>query len=146
MSKVKILFIRNLSGKTSEDEISAVFEAVADGKVERVKKAKDYAFVHFQTREAAEKAFEETKDNLILNNCQIEVSWSKPIDRQIHNQRKQLTKALTSGQMEPNPVIPVDQKMPPPPLMMNPLGSHFRPQPLIAPRPRGAAGIRGLGK
>ena len=66
MSKVKVLFIRNLTLHTTEDEIMALFEETSDGQVERVKKAKDYAFVHFNTREAAEKAYEATKDCLIL--------------------------------------------------------------------------------
>ena len=44
-----------------------------------MKKAKDYAFVHFQTREAAERAYEATKDKLILDGCLVEVTWSKPI-------------------------------------------------------------------
>ena len=67
MSKVKVLFIRNLTPDISEDEISAAFEEVSDGKVERVKKAKDYAFVNFVTREAAEKAYETTKNGLARN-------------------------------------------------------------------------------
>ena len=53
----------------TEDQISATFEAVSDGQVERVKKAKDYAFVHFNTREAAERAYEETKDVLVYGKC-----------------------------------------------------------------------------
>ena len=84
MARVKVLFIRNLTMSTSEDEISAAFSKVSDGQIERVKKAKDYAFVHFNSREAAEKAYEATKDNLILDNCHVEVTWSKPIDRHIH--------------------------------------------------------------
>ena len=62
-----------------------------------MKKAKDYAFVHFNTRQAAERAYEATKEHLILDNCRVEVTWSKPIDRHIHSQRKQLSKALISG-------------------------------------------------
>lgn len=97
MARVKVLFIRNLTIDTTQDEILATFEAVSDGQVDRVKKAKDYAFVHFTTREAAEKAYEATKNKLVLDDCRVEVTWSKPIDRQAHNERKQLAKALTSG-------------------------------------------------
>lgn len=97
MARVKVLFIRNLTMDTTQDEILATFEAVSDGQVDRVKKAKDYAFVHFTTREAAEKAYEATKNKLVLDDCRVEVTWSKPIDRQAHNERKQLAKALTSG-------------------------------------------------
>ena len=83
MARVKVLFIRNLTMDTTQDEILATFEAVSDGQVDRVKKAKDYAFVHFTTREAAEKAYEATKDKLVLDDCRVEVTWSKPIDRQV---------------------------------------------------------------
>ena len=81
MAKVKVLFIRNLTMNTTEDQILAAFEEVSDGQIERVKKAKDYAFVHFQTREAAERAYEATKDKLILDGCLVEVTWSKPIGK-----------------------------------------------------------------
>ena len=67
MARVKVLFIRNLTMATSEDDISEAFGKVSDGQIERVKKAKDYAFVHFVSREAAEKAYETTKDKLILD-------------------------------------------------------------------------------
>lgn len=149
MAKVKVLFIRNLSSKTTEEDIEAYFESVSNGQIERVKKTKDYAFVHFQSREAAQEAFDKTNGHLYLHNCLIEVNWSKPIDRQIHSQRKQLTKVLTNGAstfMEPP--MPVVNSIPPSPLIMNMLaenyGRNMRP-PLITPRPRGAAGIRGLG-
>jgi len=160
MAKVKVLFIRNLTMNTLEDEISATFNKVSGGQIERVKKAKDYAFVHFNTREAAEKAYEATKDNLILDGCPVEVTWSKPIDRHIHSQRKQLSKALTS--MNPASALIVEQHGLQPPIpIVNPI---FQPHPLlhmatsaginnqhtirnsmISPRPRGAAGIKGLG-
>ena len=51
MAKVKVLFIRNLTMNTTEDQILAAFEEVSDGQIERVKKAKNYAFVYFQTRQ-----------------------------------------------------------------------------------------------
>merc|ERR1719228_262764 len=165
MSKVKVLFIRNLTMNTSEDEISKAFGKVSDGQIERVKKAKDYAFVHFNTREAAEKAYEATKDDFILNKCPVEVTWSKPINRLTHFQKKQLFKEFKAF----NPSKPFSAQMaeqrgmkPPFPVAVN---SNFLPQPLIpeapatspginkqhaigksmtALRPRSAAGIRGL--
>ena len=54
----------------------------------QVEKAKNYASVHFNTHEAAERAYEATKENLFLDNCRIEVTWSKPTDRHIHSQKK----------------------------------------------------------
>ena len=52
MSRVKVLFVRNLMAVTTEEQIRSVFESLIDGSdggaVERVKKSKDYAFVHFR--------------------------------------------------------------------------------------------------
>ena len=52
MSRVKVLFVRNLMNITNEDQIRSVFESLIEGcdggAVERVKKSKDYAFVHFR--------------------------------------------------------------------------------------------------
>ena len=50
MSKVTKLFIRNLMPNTTEEKIQAVFDRLSDNHVERVKKTKDYAFVHFTSR------------------------------------------------------------------------------------------------
>ena len=54
MQKVKVLFVRNLMSITTEEQIRSVFENLIDGcdggAVERVKKSKDYAFVHFRDR------------------------------------------------------------------------------------------------
>lgn len=51
MSKVKVLYVRNLTQDISEDKLKESFEQY--GKVERVKKIKDYAFVHFEDRDNA---------------------------------------------------------------------------------------------
>lgn len=51
MSKVKVLYVRNLTQDISEEKLKESFEQY--GKVERVKKIKDYAFVHFEDRDNA---------------------------------------------------------------------------------------------
>lgn len=51
MSKVKVLYVRNLTQEISEEKLKEAFEQY--GKVERVKKIKDYAFVHFEDRDHA---------------------------------------------------------------------------------------------
>lgn len=51
MSKVKVLYVRNLTQDISEEKLKEAFEQF--GKVERVKKIKDYAFVHFEDRDHA---------------------------------------------------------------------------------------------
>ena len=52
--KVKVLFVRNLMLTTPEHLLHEAFSYYAQ--VERVKKIRDYAFVHFETRDGAMKA------------------------------------------------------------------------------------------
>lgn len=52
---------------TTEDQIKAEFEKLKKGSVERVKKLKDYAFVHFKEREDAENAKNMLNGKLVLN-------------------------------------------------------------------------------
>lgn len=46
-----MLYVRNLTQDCSEEKLKESFEAF--GKVERVKKIKDYAFIHFEDRDNA---------------------------------------------------------------------------------------------
>ncbi|XP_076259466.1 synaptotagmin binding cytoplasmic RNA interacting protein isoform X3 [Rhynchophorus ferrugineus] len=75
MSKVKVLYVRNLTQEITEEKLKETFEAY--GKVERVKKIKDYAFIHFEDRENAVKAMEEL-DGKEMGGSNIEVSLAKP--------------------------------------------------------------------
>ena len=54
MKEVKVLYVRNLLIETSEESLRNHFSQY--GKVERVKKIRDYAFVHFVERDSAEAA------------------------------------------------------------------------------------------
>ena len=59
MATVRVLYVRNLMLTTSEETIRVEFErACGDACVERVKKLKDFAFVHFKKREVALRAIE----------------------------------------------------------------------------------------
>ena len=71
MSTVKILFVRNLMLSTSEASLRDLFNQLSGGEagegegeenVERVKKTKDYAFIHFVSRAAAETALAACQD------------------------------------------------------------------------------------
>ncbi|KAJ8920437.1 hypothetical protein NQ315_005305 [Exocentrus adspersus] len=75
MSKVKVLYVRNLTQEITEEKLKEVFELY--GKVERVKKIKDYAFIHFEDRDNAVKAMEEL-DSKEMGGSNIEVSLAKP--------------------------------------------------------------------
>jgi len=75
MSKVKVLYVRNLTQDVTEEKLKESFESY--GKVERVKKIKDYAFVHFEERDSAIKAMNDLncKD---VGGSNIEISLAKP--------------------------------------------------------------------
>ncbi|ENN72368.1 hypothetical protein YQE_11003, partial [Dendroctonus ponderosae] len=75
MSKVKVLYVRNLTQDITEEKLKDSFEAF--GKVERVKKIKDYAFIHFEDRDNAIKAMDEL-DGREMGGSNIEVSLAKP--------------------------------------------------------------------
>ncbi|KAB0802321.1 hypothetical protein PPYR_04507 [Photinus pyralis] len=75
MSKVKVLYVRNLTQEISEEKLKETFENF--GKVERVKKIKDYAFIHFEERDHAIKAMEDL-DGKEMGGSHIEVSLAKP--------------------------------------------------------------------
>lgn len=70
MSKVKVLYVRNLTQDISEEKLKESFEQF--GKVERVKKIKDYAFVHFEDRDNAVLAMQDLDGKLIgLSNIEV---------------------------------------------------------------------------
>ena len=123
MSTVRILFVRNLMLSTTEQSLRDLFNKLSGeaDTVERVKKTKDYAFVHFTSREAAEHALMKCRD-LKIDEAEVEVVWSKPVDKQSYNTRKALTKVFTTG-------VTITQDT----------------SGTFGPRRRGAAGIRGLG-
>ncbi|XP_046382388.1 heterogeneous nuclear ribonucleoprotein Q-like isoform X4 [Ischnura elegans] len=75
MSKVKVLYVRNLTIHCTEQDLKSAFEIY--GHVERIKKIKDYAFVHFEDRECALKAMAELNGLELSGSC-IEVSLAKP--------------------------------------------------------------------
>ncbi|XP_026672056.1 heterogeneous nuclear ribonucleoprotein Q isoform X5 [Ceratina calcarata] len=75
MSKVRVLYVKNLTQDCSEEKLKESFEQF--GNVERVKKIKDYAFVHFEERDNAVKAMNELNGKEI-GGSHIEVSLAKP--------------------------------------------------------------------
>lgn len=75
MSQVKVLYVRNLTAMVSEDKIRETF--LEHGNVERVKKIKDYAFVHFEDRGQAVAAMQ-ALNGTDLNGSELEISLAKP--------------------------------------------------------------------
>lgn len=62
---------------TTEESLRRIFSEFggSEGCIERVKKMKDYAFVHFVNRESAEKAIR-ASEHLSIEGSPVEVSWS----------------------------------------------------------------------
>ncbi|XP_041424416.1 APOBEC1 complementation factor L homeolog isoform X3 [Xenopus laevis] len=81
MSSVKILYVRNLMLTTAEETIEKEFSSVKPGSVERVKKIRDYAFVHFRNRADAVDAMN-VLNGKIIDGSPIEVTLAKPVDKE----------------------------------------------------------------
>ncbi|KAM9769879.1 RNA-binding protein 47 isoform 6-T11 [Menidia menidia] len=87
METVKILYVRNLMMETSEETIRQVFSQWNPGCVERVKKIRDYAFVHFTSRDDAVQAKDHLNGTEIEGSC-IEVTLAKPVDKEQYSRQK----------------------------------------------------------
>lgn len=116
METVKILYVRNLMMETSEETIrqvgltvqcrgsvmlftifnkspikifsfNQVFSQWNPGCVERVKKIRDYAFVHFNSRDDAVLAMDHLNGTEVEGSC-IEVTLAKPVDKEQYSRQK----------------------------------------------------------
>ncbi|CAF3510569.1 unnamed protein product [Rotaria socialis] len=76
MSQVKVLYVRNLTSDVSENDVKDVF--LPYGNIERVRKVRDYAFVHFDKREDALNAMR-ALDGKLLGRNTVEISLAKPL-------------------------------------------------------------------
>lgn len=102
MSKVKVLYARNLTADVTEDKLKEMFEEF--GKVERVKKIKDYAFVHFAERDSAVKAMEDLNGKNV-SGAPMEVSLAKPPsdkkkkEEMLRNRERRMMQTMSSRGM-----------------------------------------------
>ncbi|XP_078079731.1 APOBEC1 complementation factor isoform X2 [Mustelus asterias] len=162
MSSVKILYVRNLMLPTSEEAIEKEFNSIKPGTVERVKKIRDYAFVHFVTREDAINAMNRMNGK-VLDGSPIEVTLAKPVDKDSYVRYTRGTGGrgallqgeytYTLGQVyDPAaaylgaPVFYAPQAYTAIPNLRFPNKGHLSARGMIrAPSVRGAAGVRGLG-
>ncbi|XP_068454842.1 heterogeneous nuclear ribonucleoprotein Q-like isoform X2 [Clinocottus analis] len=92
MAKVKVLFVRNLANGVTEELLETSFSEF--GKLERVKKLKDYAFIHFEERDGAVKALEEMNGKE-LEGEPIEIVFAKPPDQKRKERKAQRQAAKT---------------------------------------------------
>ncbi|GFU30429.1 RNA-binding protein 47 [Nephila pilipes] len=147
MSKVTILYARNLMMTTTEEKIKKIFSLDDSVKVEKVKKLRDFAFVHYKTRDDAEVALEKL-NNIDIDGSIVEVTWAKPADRitraRCHSRPSQHiihdVPGMTPYLYTPAGFEPYNAPMP----LANFQGrSGMIPRvPVFRNRPRGAAGMR----
>ncbi|KAI4585698.1 hypothetical protein MJG53_005932 [Ovis ammon polii x Ovis aries] len=91
METVKILYVRNLMIETTEDTIKKSFGQFNPGCVERVKKIRDYAFVHFASREDAVHAMNNLNGTELEGSC-LEVTLAKPVDKEQYSRYQKAAK------------------------------------------------------
>lgn len=91
METVKILYVRNLMIETSEENLRKIFSQFNPGCVERVKKIRDYAFVHFTSRDDAVVAMDNLNGTEIEGSC-IEVTLAKPVDKEQYTRYQKASK------------------------------------------------------
>ncbi|CAG5107600.1 Oidioi.mRNA.OKI2018_I69.chr1.g3405.t1.cds [Oikopleura dioica] len=84
MDKVKVLYVKNLASMVSEDLVTQTFAAFGD--IEKVKKLKDYAFVHFKNRDEARRAMSELNGLNLEGQC-IEICLAKPQDKKLKEKK-----------------------------------------------------------
>lgn len=70
-----MLYVRNLTQDFTEEKLKEAFEE--HGAIQRVKKIKDYAFVHFEERDDAVKGMEALNGRHLFG-ATLEVSLAKP--------------------------------------------------------------------
>merc|ERR1719158_1594163 len=75
MARGKVLYCRNLTATVTEENLRETFERF--GRVERVKKIKDYAFVHFEGWTQAVEAMNALNGEE-LQGARLEISLAKP--------------------------------------------------------------------
>ncbi|KAI7811140.1 RNA-binding protein 47 isoform X1 [Triplophysa rosa] len=91
METVKILYVRNLMIETSEETLRQTFSQYNPGCVERVKKIRDYAFVHFASRDDAVVAMDNLNGTEI-EGSRIEVTLAKPVDKEQYTRYQKASK------------------------------------------------------
>ncbi|KAM6221444.1 RNA-binding protein 47 isoform 2-T2 [Rhynchocyon petersi] len=97
METVKILYVRNLMIETSEDTIKKSFGQFNPGCVERVKKIRDYAFVHFTSREDAVLAMNNLNGTELEGSC-LEVTLAKPVDKEQYTRYQKAAKGGSAAE------------------------------------------------
>ncbi|XP_045197419.1 heterogeneous nuclear ribonucleoprotein R-like isoform X1 [Mercenaria mercenaria] len=129
MAKVKVLYVKNLTADVTEETLKETFEK--HGAVERVKKIKDYGFVHFEERDGATAAME-ALNGTTLGKLAIEVSLAKPAAENKKKQQRQASREMRMMGGMRGPGFddfygPPGGMMPRPPPLMRGMGRRMPP-------------------
>ncbi|XP_074129784.1 RNA-binding protein 47 isoform X5 [Sminthopsis crassicaudata] len=100
METVKILYVRNLMIETTEETIKKSFGQFNPGCVERVKKIRDYAFVHFTSRDDAVHAMNSLNGTELEGSC-LEVTLAKPVDKEQYTRYQKAAKGNVTAEATP---------------------------------------------
>lgn len=149
METVKILYVRNLMIETMEETIKKVFSQFNPGCVERVKKIRDYAFVHFSTRDDAVLAMEKL-NGTDFEGSYIEVTLAKPVDKEQYSRYQKAAKGGPTETPQANIVYSCDPYTLayygyPYSTLIGPNREYFAKAGTVRGRGRGAAGNRAAG-
>ncbi|XP_077541563.1 heterogeneous nuclear ribonucleoprotein Q-like isoform X2 [Haemaphysalis longicornis] len=141
MAKVKVLYVRNLTADVTEERLKELFEAQG-GRVERVKKIKDYAFVHFEERDHAVRAMEQLQGKDLCG-APMEVSLAKPPSDKKKKEEVLRNRERRMMQMMQQRIVDVSDYrmmgcMPPPPPLRGPRGGGGGRGPPVGPRSYGS--------
>ncbi|KAM9005434.1 LOW QUALITY PROTEIN: heterogeneous nuclear ribonucleoprotein Q [Sarcophilus harrisii] len=86
MAKVKVLFVRNSANTVTEEILEKAF---SQSWTERVKKLKDYAFIHLDERDGAVKVMEEQNGKDLEGRQNIEIVFAKRPDQKRKERKAQ---------------------------------------------------------
>lgn len=75
MASVKVLYVKNLKESVTEEKLQELFNPF--GEIEKIKKLRDYAFIHYKERQGAVDAMEGLKGTMI-DDIEVEISLAKP--------------------------------------------------------------------
>jgi hypothetical protein len=68
ISRVTVLYARNLNLATTEQTLRDLFNAASNQSVQKVKMMRDFAFIHFLTRESAQQAMDQLNSETFVFN------------------------------------------------------------------------------
>ncbi|CAD5113392.1 DgyrCDS2564 [Dimorphilus gyrociliatus] len=117
MAKVKVLYVRNLRSNVTEEELKKIFEPF--GEIERVKKVKDYGFVHYKERDSTLSALE-AMNGYKLHEVEINVTLAKPANEnkaRERRMRRERDNNMNMGYDDYYSSYPPASFGPPPPMM-----------------------------